>query len=467
MIAAMLPGPSIGKYFRARGTLVTGSLLFCLSLPWYRSFDSTPVFGRWSYAYAAVLLVAAFAWLGLVVATWRTFARNPAAQPSLPARLAGTAVLMWGAAYLWTTLAEPASAGRFTNLNLLGSTRAVPALLEWLAIVWFTAAALSWAAKRLSPTLQNAGLAVASVIVLAVLGEGVARIATIAFPAVQGFPTYSTRLWRERYVTLNSIGYRDAEHSLVPGEGVRRVLVVGDSYAFGTGTDHVDDRFSEQLGRRLASGGDGRWEVINGGRPDTHTLEHIDMLRPLLAYRPELVVLLYSFNDMDYLAPITQRGWTSGQTTLLARLHPMPVLFQNSYLFQQTYVRLRKLVFTSRVDGASLDSYAVDDLAARHRADLARFVALARDEGADVKIVPFDNFLELDQAHEDRYRRFVAEAHTARLPICSLENAFEEQPVPALQVNSLDGHGSPLAYGLAVEAAFDCLVGELPERASR
>jgi hypothetical protein len=374
---------------------------------------------------------------------------------------------MWGAAYLWTTLAEPASAGRFTNLNLLGSTRAVPALLEWLAIVWFTAAAFAWAAKKFPPKLQNAGLAVASLIVLAVLGEGVARIATIAFPAVQGFPTYSTRLWRERYVTLNSIGYRDAEHSLVPAKGVRRVLVVGDSYAFGTGTDDVDDRFGERLGRRLASGVDGRWEVISGGRPDTHTLEHIDMLRPLLAYRPELVVLLYSFNDMDYLAPITPRGWTSGQTTLLARFHPVPVLFQNSYLFQQIYVRFRKLVFSTRVDGASLDFYAMDDLAARHRADLARFVALARDEGADVKIVPFDNLLELDQAHEDRYGKFVAEARSAGLPVCSLENAFEGQPVTALQVNSLDGHGTPLAYELAVQAAFDCLAAGLQERASR
>jgi hypothetical protein len=463
----MFPGPSIGKYFRARGALVTGSLLFCLSLPWYRSFDSTAVFGRWSYAYAAVLLVAALGWLALVFATWRTFARNPDAQSSVPSRLAGTAVLMGGAAYLWTTLADPATAGRFMNLNLLGSTRAVPALLEWLAMVWLTAAALAWVAKRLSPKLQNAGLAVASLIVLAVLGEGVARFTTIAFPTVQGFPTYSTRLWRDRYVTLNSIGYRDVEHSLLPDQGVRRALVIGDSYAFGTGTDDVADRFSEQLDRRLDAWDHGRWEVINGGRPDTHTLEHIEMLRPLLAYRPELVVLLYSFNDMDYLAPITLRGWTSGQPTLLDRLHPVPVLFQNSYLFQQIYVRFRKLIFTSREYGPSFDVYAADDLVERHRADLAQFVALAREANAVVKIVPFDNFLELNQAHEDRYRKVLAAAHSGDLPVCSLEHAFEGAPVTGLYVNSLDGHGTALAYKLAVDAAFDCVVAGLQHLAAR
>jgi hypothetical protein len=462
----MFPGPSIRKYFRARGALVTGSLLFCLSLPWYRSFDSTVVFGRWSYAYAAVLLAAVLGWLGLIVATWRVFARDPDAQSSLPSRLAGTAVLMGGAAYLWTTLAEPATAGRFMNLNLLGSTGAVPALLEWLAIVWLTAAALAWVAKKLSPKLQNAGLAIASLVVLAVLGEGIARFTTIAFPAVQGFPTYSTRLWRDRYVTLNSIGYRDVEHSLLPEQGVRRALVIGDSYAFGTGTDDVAGRFGEQLERRLDAWGHGRWEVINGGRPDTHTLEHIDMLRPLLAYRPELVVLLYSFNDMDYLAPITPRGWTSGAPTLLGRLHPVPVLFQNSYLFQQVYVRFRKLMFAGG-DGPALQVYSAEDLLERHRADLARFVTLAREASADVKIVPFDNFLELDQAHEDRYRKLLADAHRGGLPVCSLEHAFEGVPIAALQVNSLDGHGTPLAYRLAVDAAFECVVAELPHLASR
>ena len=458
MIRAMRPGPSIGKYFRARGTLVTGSLAFCLSLPWYRSFDSTEVFGRWSYAYAAVMLAAALAWLALVVVTWRKVARNPEAQPSRPALLAGTGMLLWGVAYLWTTLADPSSAGRFTNLSLLGSTRVVPALLEWLAVVWFTAAAGTWAAGRLSPKLHNVGLAVSSLIVLAVLGEGVARVMTLAFPTVQGFPTYSTRLWRERHVTLNSLGYRDAEHSLAPAEGVRRALVIGDSYTFGTGIDDVEGRFSEQFGRRLAAGDYGRWEVMNGGRPDTHTLEHIGMLRPLLAYRPELVVLLYAFNDMDYLMPITQRGWTSGQPTLLDRFRPVPVLFQNSYLFQQIYVRFRKLMFTSLDDGPAFDSYSAEDLAARHRSDLARFVTLARDANADVKIVPFDNFLELGPMYKERYRQFVADARSAGLPVCSLEHAFEGRPVSELQVNSLDGHGTPLAYELAVEAAFDCLM---------
>jgi hypothetical protein len=89
-------------------------------------------------------------------------------------------------------------------------------------------------------------------------------------------------------------------------------------------------------------------------------------------------------------------------------------------------------------------------------------VALAREGKADVKIVPFDNFLELDQAHEDRYRKFVADGESAGLPMCSLEDAFEGHAMTELQVNSLDGHGTPLAYELAVEAAFDCLVAELP-----
>jgi hypothetical protein len=433
----------------------------------YRSFDSNVVLGRWSYAYAAVLVGAVVACIGILATTWRASLRSAHASPSIAARLTGMAALAWGAAYLWTSVADPASAGRFTNLNFFGSTLAVPALLDWLAIAFFAVAAMTWCAKRLPSKLQNAGLVVATLVVLVVLGEGIARIATIAFPGVQGFPTYSTQLWRDRHVTLNALGYRDAEHSLVAAAGVRRALVVGDSYAFGTGTDDVDDRFGEQLGLRLSSDGGGSWEVINAGRPDTHTLEHIDALRPMLAYAPELVVLLYSFNDMDYLAPITPRAWTSGDETILARLHPVPVLFQNSYLFQQIYVRLRKAVFAVRGEGPSFDTYGATDLTARHYADLARFVSIAHDGGAVVRIVPFDNFLKVTEANERRYRKFVTEAEGAGLPICSLERAFEGHPVTALRVNSLDGHGSPLAYALAVEAAFDCLVAQLPPPRSR
>ena len=52
------------------------------------------------------------------------------------------------------------------------------------------------------------------------------------------------------------------------------------------------------------------------------------------AGRPDAVVLLYVFNDIDYLRPATPRtGWGT--------LHPAGILFRNSYLFQEIYLRVR------------------------------------------------------------------------------------------------------------------------------
>ena len=77
--------------------------------------------------------------------------------------------------------------------------------------------------------------------------------------------------------------------------------------------------------------------MINASRPDTHTLEHIEFLRRMLQFQPEIVVLVYVFNDIDYLHSVTSRGGVAGSNFSLMR-----VLFLTSYLLQELYVRLRK-----------------------------------------------------------------------------------------------------------------------------
>lgn len=262
-------------------------------------------------------------------------------------------------------------------------------------------------------------------------------------------------MWHRRHVETNSLGYRDAEPRQPKGEGIRRVVVLGDSFTFGSGIDDVRDRFGERLAELLERMRPDGWEVLNAGREDTHTLQHLEALRALLELEPELVVLLYVFNDMDYLAPVTDRRSVMHARGFPGILHPGRILYVNSYAYQALYVRLRTIV----LGGAPLaeDPYADDALLAEHLDDLARLVEEARRAGAALRIVPFDNTVSLPE-RAARYRRFEAAARAAALPVCGIGSAFDDHPLDALVVNRLDAHPNELANRLAVEAAFACLL---------
>jgi hypothetical protein len=96
-------------------------------------------------------------------------------------------------------------------------------------------------------------------------------------------------------VTANSRGIRgEAEHAPGRRPGVRRVVVVGDSFTFGEGVGD-DETFPARLQARLGP----RVEVINLG---IHGYGHDQMLIHLreegLRYEPDLVILGYYAGDV-------------------------------------------------------------------------------------------------------------------------------------------------------------------------
>ena len=99
-------------------------------------------------------------------------------------------------------------------------------------------------------------------------------------------------------VTINSRGWRDDEYSLEKPQSVTRVMVVGDSVAFGYGVK-LEETFPKVLERGLNSRGPGRYEVISLGGAGGNTYSQSRLIKENVAiYDPDLVILAFNLNDI-------------------------------------------------------------------------------------------------------------------------------------------------------------------------
>lgn len=99
---------------------------------------------------------------------------------------------------------------------------------------------------------------------------------------------------------LNADGFRTP----LPGPKnpeVRRILVIGDSYAFGWGLDESLDPFPRALEKMLNDdAGTTTTQVINAGTPGYNTVQEARLLQRLLPkYEPDAVILAYVMNDAE------------------------------------------------------------------------------------------------------------------------------------------------------------------------
>jgi hypothetical protein len=391
--------------------------------------------------------------------TWRATSRDRDIPPSPSARLWDLGILLWGVAYLLSAMDSPANAGRVLQMNFFGSVLPAAAALEWTAMAMFFVAG-AFAVAKLGEWWVKVGLAVGSVVFLALLVEGLARGKAAIAPAMQGAATHSYELWARRHVKRNPEGFRDASHALATRPGSTRLLCVGDSTAFGWGISRTEDRFGEQLVKRLQTQTRHDWESLNASEPDTHTLDHIRFLERMLPYRPKVVVLLYAFNDIDYLDPGEERRRLLGDDSLLSRLNPLRVLYENFYAFQYLFVWGRRIYYTLHKD-AYLDVYLDPKVLSEHLVDLARLQSIATRSGAVFELVPLDIVSVLEPKRRDRYRMFVQQARASGLPVCSLDEAFDGFSFRDLTVNAIDTHPSERAHHLAADVVAGCLTKRL------
>ena len=113
-------------------------------------------------------------------------------------------------------------------------------------------------------------------------------------------------------VEINSRGFRGREIPHDQPEGTRRIVVLGDSFAFGAGAP-VEVIFTTRLEAMLNQTPNRPVEVLNLGVSDYNTEDELAMLQETgLSLSPDLVMLFFVMNDIEvkpeYLPPSPDSG---------------------------------------------------------------------------------------------------------------------------------------------------------------
>jgi len=427
---------------------IIGFGLFTISLYFYRSYKNKPIGGLWSYPFFVLVIISTVLFLIIVINTLRKSKKETQPTDSVNSEIIyfELAILFWGIAYFISTIDDSTNAGRITEFNFFGSIVPVAVCLEWISLAMFLIGASLFVFSFLKTKWVNIVLMFTTFLIVLLFLEGIIRFKAVIAPTTQGFPSYTSAIWKHYYVKYNWNGFRDAEHPIAKDPKTRRLLIVGNSVAFGWGIKSIKNRFGYQIGKKLTEISREHWEVINMSRGDSHTLEHIEFLKQGLIYKPDVVILLYVFNDIDYLYPITPREAPSA-------LSLIAILFKNFYLFQEVYLRvyhIKHRYLTNNRD--AFDPYTDHSLLNLHLQDISTFIKLAKQRGAFVRVVPFDIRLTLGDAFRNRYRNFINAAVASEIPVWSLEKTFNNFQYSQLVVNNFDSHPNELAHRIAAEA---------------
>ncbi|MCA9908559.1 MAG: SGNH/GDSL hydrolase family protein, partial [Anaerolineae bacterium] len=195
----------------------------------------------------------------------------------------------------WLVLYQPTAGWWITPIEFAYFFTGLWGLLFLLAYGFSSAQARTMAQKVGKSRLTGLLITLTTILVIFFLAEAYLRLFYITTDGY-GFTAMNYH-WYKNYgwAQDNSLGYRDHEPR-PDAPGLIRIAVVGDSFAMGHGINNLDDTFAQILERRLGDCCD--VDLLAESGWDT------DLELPFLEqypYPPNIVVLSYYLNDIDYL----------------------------------------------------------------------------------------------------------------------------------------------------------------------
>jgi GDSL-like lipase/acylhydrolase family protein len=256
----------------------------------------------------------------------------------------------------------------------------------------------------------------------------------------------------------NSLRFRDAELGPKPA-GVRRVMVLGDSFTEGQGVKEKDT-YPRRLEALLNATDSGRWEVRNCGRRATDFPELYAAFEQVLAFEPDVIVYGMVLNDADRSAEFQARqtyvnDWIldrgrileGGATTALgpldSRLLAMVHDRVEGYRTSQATLRWYRQMYgqPNRAGWERTEQY-LREMNQRARASGARFLVASWPLLVSLDRYPFADV-------QETIARFCM---AAGIPQHDLRPVLQGRPTESLWVHPVDMHPNEIAHRLAAES---------------
>ncbi|MBK6941679.1 MAG: hypothetical protein IPH13_16005 [Planctomycetes bacterium] len=393
-----------------------------------------------------------------------------AADPRRPARrLAVGCVVVASTIALATLALRPEFLARRVSAD--GSLQ--PYTLHWLAIYRTIALACAGAlagfgcavfasAARLGPLIVRRGallrkLGVATVATgLTLLGlEFALRALEFCDDVVRERHDFeaAARAFMQRVAPqLNADGFRDDPFDRPRTDGERRVLVVGDSFAFGFGIDERARTFPAALEAELSV--THSVDVFNAGVPGADTRRELDVLASTLdRVDPDLVLLAWYVND----AESNERKQEYVQQSRLVPL-VSDVLLRYSALWRRLEPALVALCVRSGAKASYLEHLrrlydAPSGAGWTQREEFQAFLARAKGDERKVAVLLFPLVEDFDAYPMTEVHALIrATCVEASVPCFDVLDALRHESASTLQTSALDHHLNATGCALAARA---------------
>lgn len=254
-------------------------------------------------------------------------------------------------------------------------------------------------------------------------------------------------------VTINSHGWRDKEYPLEKPSNVIRIMMLGDSLAFGWGAP-PDGITSNILEDRLNAPYDHtRYEVLNTGIGNSNTaMQTAYFLHTGYQFQPDIVVLNYFINDAEP-TPTRKDSFLIENLYSAVYLAGRIDIVKRMYLGHSDWKTYYQHLYQPQAPGWLATQKAI--------AQLAQF---CQDRGIALLIAHYPELHELaPYPFENVQHLLIEQAHKHALPFVDLLPSVAGEEPSTLWVTPTDAHPNGKAGTRFAEALQQALVQNFPQ----
>lgn len=344
---------------------------------------------------------------------------------------------------------------KIQNFKIFISLIGVILLVLVLFLKYYKAATLKLISRK-KHILQNLILLFITLIILILILELAVR-GYLPEESKYNFPPGQLEFYK-KYISLNNNGYRDIDHTYEKKSDIVRIVVLGDSYTFGSGIKNVNNTYLKGLEKLFNENSkDKTYEVLNFGKAGVDTEFEIKILKnDALLYKPDIIILGYVLNDF--------RDHESQKISANSYLFWFDIFLKRySYLYHFTSkgfntaleaLGLKKSYYQTIID--SFNSESNKKLNSKYFEELKR---ISKTNNSTLVVVIFPFIYKLDNYPFTEQHRIINQIINENdIIVIDLLLYFQHIDENKIVVSKYDNHPNELGHEIAAKAIYERLI---------